>query len=352
MEIDYKIIKRYLEDKWTTDDEKKIKGWFNNLRTEQELRARSLQYWDEMEDNCDTSNYDESVILGRIFREIKVNEFGSKQKSNSVRRIFTVFSKIAAILFIPIIILFTIQYSGRISRESEITYNEIYAPPGSRTMFTLPDGSKGWLNGDSYLRYPQSFKRKSRTVSLRGEAFFNVVTNPDRPFIVTSKNLDIVAKGTAFNVNSWGQNAGVRVTLVHGKLEIYQKKSSKLSLIATLKPSQLLNYSRDESASYIKDVDVNKYVCWTEGKLIFRDDPFSEVVKRISQWYNVNIIIKDERLKTYTYVATFQDESLDEVLKMLKISAPINYKNIERKQEKDGTFEKRTVELYYNPKSK
>ena len=219
-------------------------------------------------------------------------------------------------------------------------------------MFSLPDGSKGWLNSGSTLSFPQTFHGRTREVTLNGEAYFDVVTNPRRPFVVSEKNLKVVARGTAFNISSWEDDPGSRITLVHGKLQVYRQKVSRTSLVATLKPDQMLDYNPSDNRSTVRNVDINEYVAWKQGKLIFRDDPFPEVVKKISRWYNVNIVLKDDRLKSYTYVATFQDESLDEVLKMLRISAPIEYRNLERKQGSDGTYEKRTIEIYYNPKKK
>jgi ferric-dicitrate binding protein FerR (iron transport regulator) len=88
---------------------------------------------------------------------------------------------------------------------------------------------------------------------------------------------------------------------------------------------------------------------WTEGKLAFRDENFTDVVRKINRWYNVELVIKDEALRSYSYQATFMDETLDEVLKLLHHSAPIVYRDLGRKKRADGTFEKRRIELYYKP---
>jgi ferric-dicitrate binding protein FerR (iron transport regulator) len=176
-----------------------------------------------------------------------------------------------------------------------------------------------------------------------------VKTNPDKPFLVTGKNLCIVAEGTSFNVKAWEDTPETVVVLVEGKVNISFLKKQGQGLSTTLKPGQMFHYSHDVSSCYLQSVNVEKHIAWTEGKLVFREDPFSEVVKRINRWYNVNIVIKDEILKSYEYVATFQDETLDEILKMLAISAPISYRELKRHQREDGTFEKRTIELYYKP---
>ena len=352
MKIDYNLIKRYLEDKGIEQDKRIIINWFKRLTGEKELRAKSFQYWNEMPENVNIENYDETLILGYIYRKIKLDEFRNKNKVSTPKIIINYLSKIAAILFIPILILCITNYNTRKLTGSKTTYTEIYSPPNSRTIFYLPDGSKGWLNGGSYIKFPQRFSGKTRNVSLRGEAFFNVVTNPDIPFIVTCKNLNIMAKGTSFNVCAWEDEHDVKIVLVNGKLEIYQGKKHNKTLVNTLEPGQLYYFSLTGAGSYVRDVNVAKHISWTEGKMIFKDDQFTNVVKRINRWYNVECVIKDDILKSYTYVATFQNESLDEILKMLKISAPIDYKNNTRKQQNDGTFEKRRIDLYYKPKNK
>lgn len=350
MNIDTLLLKRYLEGKTTEEERYQIINWFFDLKAEKDLIEQSRDYWNEMQSGISDEDYDESVILGRIYRDIKMRESAEKLKPKVIVRLMDFLVKTAAVLFIPLLVLYLSRDKIREKNaDSEITYSEIYSPLGSRTMFYLPDGSRGWLNGGSYLKYAEGFPGKTRDVILRGEAFFDVKTNPRKPFIVTGKNLNIVATGTSFNVMAREDEQAAEIVLVEGKLDIYQNTHKGKELITSSLPGELLHYLPQTTGSYIQKVDVDKYVSWTKGRLIFREDPFTDVVKRINRWYNVNIIIKDKILESYKYVATFQDETLDEVLKMLTVSAPISYRNLPRKQLGDGTFEKRTIELYYRP---
>jgi len=350
MEINSPLIKRYLDGTATEPERTQIINWFNDLKGEKELQELSRQYWDEIPGNIADEEYDESIILGRIYREIKMKEANERPRPKGLVRLMNFLVKTAAVLFIPLLVLYFSRDNIRKNDTvSEVTYSEIYSPLGSRTMFYLPDGSKGWLNGGSYLKYAEDFPGKTRAVSVRGEAFFDVKTNPKKPFVVSGKNLSIIATGTSFNVLAREEEQETEIVLLEGKLEIYRNTLTGQELINTSVPGELLHYIPQSTGSFIQKVDVDKYVSWTKGKLVFREDPFTEVVKRINRWYNVNIIIKDKILESYKYVATFQDETLDEVLKMLAVSAPISYRNLLRKQLIDGTFEKRTVELYYKP---
>jgi transmembrane sensor len=346
MKIDYTIIKKYLEGEATLDEGALIENWFNRIEHENEMREKSFQYWEELKTEPDIVEYDESLLLGKIYREVKIKESKLKKRSPNITRYINIVMRIAAVLFVPLLIWHIINPRNLIAHNSELSYTEIYSPLGSRTIFYLPDGSKGWLSGGSYLQYPERFPGKTREVKLRGEAFFDVKTNEKKPFVVLSKNLNIIAKGTSFNVSAWDDAAETEIVLKEGKVDVFNNDALTQKWIASLKPGELLNVREKKECSIIK-VDVSKYTSWTEGKLIFRDDPFAEVVKRINRWYNVNLIIKDPTLESYRYVATFQDETLDEVLNMLTLSAPIRYKKVPRKQLQDGTFEKRVVELYF-----
>ena len=95
-------------------------------------------------------------------------------------------------------------------------------------------------------------------------------------------------------------------------------------------------------------VEADLYTSWKEGKLVLRNEPMDEVVKKMNRWYNVNIIIRDHRLESYVYRATFVDETLDEVLKIFQRTSPIVTKEMGREKLPDGTYGKRTIELYYS----
>lgn len=351
MNVDKKILTQFLNSKGSDVNHSDVIHWFNSIEHEKSLREYSLEEWDEMRENAETPGYDETVVLGRIYREIMHKVTQKKPKTNVSIRILKTLAKIAAVLFIPLLALYLTKDNRQISRAS-ISYTEIYSPLGARTQFYLPDGSKGWLSGGSSMKYPESFPGKTRNVSLKGEAYFDIKTNPKKPFVVNVKHLNIVAKGTSFNVRGWKDVPEAEVVLVEGKVEVYYQNQSNPKLLAELNQGQLFHYLPETTGSYIQMVDVEKYISWTEGKLMFRDDPFEEVVKRINRWYNVNIVIKDKLLESYKYVATFEDETLDEILKMLTISAPIRYRELKRIQHEDGTFEKRRIELYYQPLNK
>ena len=349
MEIDIQVVKRYLERKERLGDKDQIIDWFSDIRFEPDIKKKYRLLWDEQIEHEGAEDCEGSIMLGRIYHKMKMDEFKALPGNKRMDRILNVISKVAALLFIPLLAFVWITRGSDFPVAAETAYSEIYSPMGTRTMFYLPDGTTGWLNGGSVLEFPTEFKGGSREVMLKGEAYFNVVTDSKKPFIVKGENTDVIAFGTSFNVQAYTEDNEARITLIKGKIRLTEKINDKVFNQVDLEPGQMCVYYPDTRLDRIEAVDVKKVSAWTEGKLTFRDETFTEVVRKIDRWYNVELIIMDESLKSYSYQATFMDETLDEVLKLLHLSAPIVYRDLGREKRPDGTFERRKIELYYKP---
>jgi len=349
MEIDIQVVKRYFARKERLGDKDQIIDWFSDIRFEQDIKKKYRLLWDEQIEHEDVDDCDGSIILGRIYQKMKMDEFKALPRNKGTVRILNVISKVAAVLFIPLLAYVWLTRGSDFPIAAETAYSEIYSPMGTRTMFYLPDGTTGWLNGGSGLEFPTEFKGGTREVILKGEAYFDVVTDSKKPFIVKGENTDVTAYGTSFNVQAYPGDKEARITLIKGKIRLSEKLNNKVFHLVDLEPGQMCVYYPETRLDRIEAVDVKKVSAWTEGKLTFRDETFSEVVRKIDRWYNVELIIMDEPLKSYAYQATFMDETLDEVLKLLSISAPIVYRDLGREKRPDGTFERRKIELYYKP---
>lgn len=349
MEVDFQGIKRYLEGKERKGDKERIIDWFSDIRFEKDIQKKYRLIWNELAEHKDLEECDGSVILGRIYHKMKNDEFKNLTREKSIVRILNTISKIAAVLFIPLIAYVWITKGSDFPIAAETAYSEIYSPLGTRSMFYLPDGSTGMLNGGSSLEFPAEFRGKSREVLLKGEAYFDVVTDSKKPFVVKGEHTCVIAYGTSFNVQAYPEDPETRITLISGKIRLFERINGKVLNLAVLKPDQMYVYYPGKRLERTETVDVKEVIAWTEGKLTFRDETFTELVRKINRWYNVELIIMDKALRSYSYQATFMDETLDEVLKLLHYSAPIEYKDLGRKKRPDGTFEKRKIELYYKP---
>jgi ferric-dicitrate binding protein FerR (iron transport regulator) len=220
----------------------------------------------------------------------------------------------------------------------------VVAAFGTFSLLELPDGSKVWLNSGSSLRYPDKFSSDNRTVYLIGEAYFEVHSDKTMPFFVNTPYFTVKATGTKFSVRAEKKFLRPSVTLIEGKVAVEKpNKGAEANLIADLIPNQHMTYDTLNGHFTIQTEDTYKYVAWKDGKLVFRNDNICEVARRISLQYNVDIEIKGEQIKNYRYRATFEDEPLGELLRLLKISSPIDYQEIKQKELPDGTFSRRKI---------
>jgi len=241
------------------------------------------------------------------------------------------------------------MYSGNSFKKanSNITYNNVVAAFGTFSLLELPDGSKVWLNSGSSLRYPDKFINADRTVYLIGEAYFEVHSDEAKPFMVNTPFFTVKATGTKFNVRAEKNFRAPSVTLVDGKVAIRKPNSDKSKgLITFLQPSQHMIYDTLTGHVTIQTEDTYKHFAWKDGKLVFRNDNISEVARRISLQYNVDIEIKGNKIKRYRYRATFENEPLSELLRLLKISSPIDYLEIKPKVLPDGSFTRRKIIIF------
>ena len=258
---------------------------------------------------------------------------------------FFLLQRVAAILLIPVLIVFAFYYYNdkKHTEQYATVYNTAETSLGMRSSLTLPDGTKVWLNAGSKLSYPVLFSDKFREVKLSGEAYFEVKKDAKWPFIVSAGNMNIIVSGTTFNCNGYPENNEIQTVLVEGHITVANESTTE---VEELEPGELATFSKDSQQLTKTKTDLHKYIAWKSGKLMFRDDRMDLVVEKLERWYNVKINIKEIEISDYIYTATFIDESLDQVLKMLSISAPISYTVSKRDKSNDGSFAKQTVELF------
>jgi transmembrane sensor len=345
--IDIQVLMRYLDGNGSYEDICIVKQWFTNAESEHELYEKCLQFWDGISLEPNIKEYSEAHILDHIHHKIKIEEAIFLNETKPKIRVINYLIRIAAILFIPVLVASLVFYFQNKSFRNVESYSEIHAPYGTRTDFCLPDGSTGRLNGGSSLKFPTQFSGKTRDVKLTGEAYFNVISNHKKPFVVSTKNIVTKVFGTTFNVMAYADEQITEVTLKSGQIEVFKKTNNIIKSIGILKPDESCIYNLHSDSSEILSINSTEKLSWLDGKLTFKYEPFEEVVRKINRWYNVNIVIMDKFLDSYSYYGTFKDETLEEVLRLLQFTAPIRYRDIERERKKDGTFEKRKIEIYY-----
>lgn len=174
--------------------------------------------------------------------------------------------------------------------------NQIVVPFGHRHSIALSDGTKVQLNSGSQLIFPAEFKGKTREVFLKGEGFFEVAKNKEKPFIVKTEFLDLRVLGTSFNVSSYPDEQTVTTVLVEGKVAVHENGKLFGGKKIELNPGQGCFYNVNNSNSQVKAVDVIDFVSWKDGLFRFKDQPLADVIGRVKKYYNKNILIEGNDL--------------------------------------------------------
>ena len=333
------IIFRYLSKEATPEDIKVLEDWISATPENYKSFLAQKNIWEISH----PAFYPEEIDVDSAHRKVMEQILHQNRPPVSVRpklSFLHYWQQVAAILLLPLLILSAYLYFKPASQIAE-TYQELFTPYGTWSVVNLPDGSKVWLNAGSSLKYPTQFSDKQRVVSMQGEAYFEVESDKEHPFIVKTKQLTVEATGTAFNVNAYAPDHVAAVTLVKGKVAVTldQKKTISLS------PGEKIDYNLGTALYNVNKTNTYKWCSWKDGILIFRDDPLEYVFKRLGQTYNVEFILKDAELGKYSYKATFEGESLNEILRLLEMSAPIRCKEVSNRNTNNEKFEKQRIEV-------
>jgi transmembrane sensor len=230
---------------------------------------------------------------------------------------------------------------------SEKAISQVSTKNGSKTNLILPDGTKVWLNAGSSLTYDSSYGKIIREVSLSGEAFFDVVKNKEKPFVIHTSKINVKVLGTEFNVRSYATDKTTEASLIRGSIEVTFKDKPNKKI--TLKPNEKIVVDNTRHIENIESVRQNKNekidaegiaiknltyehktgeiieTSWVENKLIFQDESFDEIARQLERWYGVSIKFESEKLKINHLTGSFKNETIRQALDALKFTASFNY---------------------------
>ena len=399
-EIKYSDLKGYFEGEPSKERKEQVISWFQNSDYQFKFEQCLKEFWKETDPDKVASLTSHDVILDRIHHKInllhpKKDSFKSTGQTIPVIKLNTILKnlyRVAAILLLPIMAYLGWEIVNQKmwkTSQAEVVYNEFFCPMGARSHFELPDGTSGWLNNGSRLKYPVKFLNDYREVELIGEAYFDVSHQKNRPFIINTDGLDVRVLGTKLNVNVYPDEKSQAFTLEEGSIELINRDDGEEVTVLKMKPGQHAVYtvtvdqldmayedqaintqntiivseqtidkiSKDKSITAHERInalggkidigfeETSQYTEWKNGKLVLRNDPMQVMLKRIERWYNVKFNITDERINQYRYWATFEEENLDQVLKMLSLTGPVRFEKQLWEQLDDGTIRPQEIDI-------
>ena len=340
------LIAGQLSGSLTVEEMKTLKTWLDES-SEHKGHFNEIRYvWALADHKMPSSEQGKSIW--KLLERIKPR-----------RHTFWTWQRVAAswaIVFIGSWILYWTTNKTELAETKTVaaTATTIHAKMGSQSMVDMPDGSRVWLNGGSKLEYGSSYGEHDREVQLTGEACFDVVTNPEKPFVVKAGNLAIKAFGTTFNVKAYPEDIAIVTTLERGELKVNSRNDNSLDV--TLKPSQNVVYYKnsqtlenqekeaDQKTAAINDVEsaavkqtdapvamvtdlinTNLYTSWKDPEWLIESKTFGELAASLERRYDIRIVFVSNDLKNYCFSGTIRNETIEQILHVLTIIAPMKY---------------------------
>lgn len=316
----WKTLAKYLSNEADSKEKDKIKQWSNknkdNLKSFEDLKM----YWNQIE-YSEKSEIDTEKAWNNLKTRIAEKEetYYAKDKPAIISFNKTLLRYAAVILILTGLGTGAFYTYRQINPSAQtVTVN---TPPDIRNKkVILPDESVAYLNYNSKLSYPEQFTSNNRQVTVNGEVFFDVESDPTNPFIIKTRNAQIEALGTSFNVNTNLPDEKVEVLVQSGRVKVSRinRENQHITLEAGYK-----GILSKETLEREKNKDLN-YLAWTTGRLIFKGQELEHVTKTLMRTYNVHINIQDPEIKDYRITTNFTNESIDTVLDV--IAATFNLK--------------------------
>lgn len=208
---------------------------------------------------------------------------------------------------------------------SKLAMNTLSVPRQGEYKLVLEDGTKVWVNSDTKLRYPSHFGKNRRYVELEGEAYFEVAKDKKRPFVVKSGETEVKVLGTQFNINAYSDNKNIKTTLVEGSVAFSQNiKGEKKEVV--LKPGHQAVVSKGIEGIDVKKVNTTIYTAWKDGRFVFENESFDNIMKILSRWYDVEVFFQNNSLKELRFSGDLKRfENINSHLKMLGMTTNVTF---------------------------
>ena len=319
-EIPYKEIAAYLKGDLSTTDKLWVESWMAASSANAETFEALKEEWKYLDEEH-VVDIDKDRVWNLIHEHVLLHPSASNKPF--IKRSFVIkVASIAASVALLIGAISSLLIKGSIdtiNREQAVT--KIETPEGQKMLMTLPDETKVWLNSGSILSYTENFNKSDREISLCGEAFFDVTHSAKKEFIVKTTSVNVVVKGTTFDVSAYDEDPYVGVSLVEGKVDVMDRNNN---LLVELAPNENVKVNKS-SLQYVHTKNIkDAFPLWTKEQLVFYNVDLFEMTRKIERWYGVEIELINPII-SQKYSFSVKTESIRELLELFNKIAPIEY---------------------------
>ena len=238
------------------------------------------------------------------------------------------FARWAAILILGLLLGY---YFDTFKKESSPIFYTSVTPKGSVSEMILPDGTQIFLNSGSKIKYSVEGVKHMREIFLVGEAWFQVAKMKEKPFLVHTSMYDVLVTGTSFNVKAYPDEKDVTTTLEEGHISVKSSAHLALAEDIQLEPGEQLIYNTETKNIQVQEVNTKWYTSWKDNKLVFVNMSLKDLTVLLERKYGIEIEVGDQSILDYHYDGTIKDETVLEVLEILKRTLPIQYQIVNQK---------------------
>lgn len=311
-------ISSVLEGKYTEEEMTVVEDWLSEDDKNRQFfeKLKSASFNRETEQNAGIAR--EHIYIST--RE-KINKIRLKRK-------LRLWQYVAAA---SVTLLLVITGIGLLKTETTIpVYAESKSAIGSTTLLTLSDGTTVELNAGSSIRYPLSFHGDYRTVTLTGEAYFEVVEDKKHPFIVETEKMKIEVLGTHFNVKSYKDDDKLIATLMEGLISVNFDSQDQSIKPVILQPDEQIVLDKNTNEINVSQVNAELYAAWKDGQCFFDNEKLVDIAKILERQFGTNISIVSVDLKNQLFSGFFtKQEGLFHILNSFKKNRNLDYRQNE-----------------------
>ncbi len=316
------LLDRFMSGKTSPEEERTLLAWFSDPYHKEKIMAFYKSRWEES-----SGKKLPPGIQGQMFREIKKRMRQERKMLKIKKKPYTLWSWLsyAAVAFVCISLGVGSHwyYMRQVPLSDPLDY-VVSADNGQRASVVLPDGTKVWLNSHTKLYYKSDYGVKERSVSLSGEAYFEVSKDTLHRFLVNAGDMEIEALGTAFNVKAYEEDDEMVTTLFEGSVRTAVGKESVIlspdESAVFNKSNHILSVNRPRNVSYAR--------LWRTNELAFSGESLEEIAVLLNRMYNVEVRFLSNKIKSYSFSGVIRNNSLDNVFEIISLTAPITYESV------------------------